>query len=228
MSSVPAESRCASLENSNAAPRSSLTQRAYAALLWRLERWLDLRLVWIFRRTIAPPKTEPRAEAGYSFREITVAELLEAAADPVLELSRERIKDAAARGDLFFGMFHQRRVVAYRWYSLSGSTPCWEGMEIRYAHPQRAYGYRTFTHPAHRGKHLHAYTTAQSDIALVARGCTHTLGYIDATNFASLRAYSRLRGGRRVGGILSLRAFGRHWVFRSPGAIRHAVTLVSA
>ena len=228
MNSVVAESRHASLEHPNAASRLSLTQRAYAALLRRLERWLDLRLVWIFRRTIAPPKAEPRAEAGYSFRELAAAELLEAAADPALELSQERIKDAAARGDLFFGVFHQHRVIAYRWYSLSGSTPCWERMDIRYEHPHRAYGYRTFTHPAHRGKHLHAYTTAKSDSALIARGCTHTIGYIDATNFVSLRAYSHLSGGRRIGGILSLRAFGRHWVIRSPGAIRHAVTIVKA
>jgi len=224
---VTAESSHASLEHPSAAPRLSLWRRGYAALLRRLGRWFDLRLVWIFRRTITPPKVEPRAEPGYSFRKVTAAELIEAAADPALELSRERIKDAAARGDLLFGVFHRNRVIAYRWYSLSGSTPCWEGTEIGYEHPQRAYGYRTFTHPAHRGKRLHAYSLAQSDIALAALGCTHTIGYIDATNFASLRAYSHLKGGRRVGGILSLRAFGRHWVFRSPGAIRHVVTIVS-
>jgi hypothetical protein len=206
-------------------PRLSLSQRAYSALLRRLERWLDLHLVWIFRRTIAPPKSEPRVEAGYSFRELTAAELLDAAADPVLELSRERIREAAARGDLFFGVLHRNLVIAYRWYSLSGSTPCWDGMQIRYDYPQRAYAYRTFTHPAHRGRHVHTYAIDQSDLALVARGCTHTIAYIDATNFASLRAYSHLKGGQRVGGIVSLRMFERHWVFRTPGAIRHGVTL---
>jgi hypothetical protein len=223
-SSVTAESPHTSFDQ-GAATRLSLRQRAYAALLRRLERWFDLRLVWIFRRTITPGR-ELRADAGYSFREVTAAELLDASADPALELSRERIKDAAARGDFFFGVFHQGRLIAYRWYSLSGSTPCWEGMQIRYGHPQRAYGYRTFTHPAHRGKHLHAYATAQSDTALGARGCTHTIGYIDATNFASLRAYSHLSGGRRVGGIVTLRAFGRHWVLRTSGARRHDVTFV--
>jgi hypothetical protein len=202
-----------------------MMRRAYAAVLRRLGRWLDLHLVWIFRRPISPPKAALRSEPGYSMRELTVAELIEAAADPLLELSRERIKTAAAHGDLFFGVFHQDRVIAYRWYSLWGSTPCWAGMEISYEYPHRAYGYRTFTHPAHRGTHLHEHTMPHSDFALVERGCTHIVSYIDATNFSSLRAYSRLRGGRRIGGILSMRMFGRHWVFRSPGAVRHAVTI---
>jgi hypothetical protein len=221
---VNAESPHTSFDQ-GAAAHLSLGQRVYASALRRLERWLDLRLVWIFRRTIAPGR-ELRAESGYSFREVTPAELLDASADPALELSRERIKEAADRSDLFFGVFHRGRVIAYRWYSLSGSTPCWEGMQIRYEYPQRAYAYRTFTHPAHRGKHLHAYATAQSDVELAARGCTHTIAYIDATNFGSLRAYSYLSGGRRVGGIVSLRAFGRHWVVRSAGARGHHVTLV--
>jgi hypothetical protein len=228
MSSVTAEAQHAPPAHSSATGHASLTRRAYAALLRRLERWFDLHLVWIFRRTLVPPVSAPPPEGGYSFRELTARELLAAAADPVLELSRERIQDAVLRGHLFFGVLHLNRIVAYRWYSLAGSSPCWEGMEIRYDHPYRAYGYRTFTHPAHRGKHMHAYTTGESDRVLVARGCTHTIGYIDATNFASLRAYSRLRGARRVGGILSLRAFGRHWIFRSPGAIYHAVTIARA
>ncbi len=226
MSSVIAESPHPPVEHPSA-PRLSLPRRAYAALLRRLMRWMDLRLVWIFRRTLVAPTSDSCAEPGYSFRQLTAAEMLDAAADPVLDLSRERIKEAAASGDLFFGALHQDRVVSYRWYSLSGATPCWEGMQIRYASPKRAYGYRAFTHPAHRGKQLHAYTATQSDLALIARGCTHTIAYIDATNFASLRAYSHLLRGRRVGGILSFRAFGRHWVFRSSGAIRHAVTIVS-
>jgi len=228
MSSVTAEARHESpLEHPSTSHRLSLAQRAYAGLLRRLERSFDFHLVWIFRRSLAQPPSLQQPEGGYSFRELTARELLAAADDPTLQLSHERIKDAALRGHLFFGVLHLNRVVAYRWYSLAGSSPCWDGMEIRYDHPYRAYGYRTFTHPAHRGKHMHAYTTAESDRALVARGCTHTIGYIDATNFASLRMYSRLRGGRRVGGIVSFRAVGRHWVFRSPGAIYHAVTIAN-
>ncbi len=207
MSSVTAESSHASLEHPSAASRLSLWRRGYAALLRRLGRWFDLRLVWIFRRTITPPKVEPRAEPGYSFRKVTAAELIEAAADPALELSRERIKDAAARGDLLFGVFHRNRVIAYRWYSLSGSTPCWEGMEIGYEHPQRAYGYRTFTHPAHRGKRLHAYSLAQSDIALAASRL-HT--YASATSMRrTLRLCAPTRTSKAAAAWAAYCRFGR-------------------
>jgi hypothetical protein len=196
-------------------------------LLRRLERWLDLRLMWVFRRTLVPVTADRHPEPEFAFREMTAAELLEAAADPALELAPQRIEEAAARGDWFFGVFQRERLVGYRWYSSSGSVPCWPGMSIRFAYPQRAYGYRTFTHPEFRGQRLHAYGAAQSDRALLERGCTHTIGYIDATNFASLRAYSRFGALRRIGAVCSVRAFGRQWVFASPGARRHHVTVVA-
>ena len=101
-------------------------------------------------------------------------------------------------------------------------------MAIRYASPGRAYGYRTFTHPAHRGKHLHSYSTARSDAELANRGCTHTIGYIAAYNLASLRANSRLAGAERVGTIVALRVLGRPLVLRSRGAVRQGVSLITA
>jgi hypothetical protein len=73
MSSVTAESQDTSPLDPSTSHRLSLTQRAYAALLRRLERWLGLHLVWIFRRTLVPPPATPHAEGAYSFRELTAS-----------------------------------------------------------------------------------------------------------------------------------------------------------
>ncbi len=169
-----------------------------------------------------------RAEPDYTVASVTAADLLDIATDPAFQLSAERVRAAQRDGDLFFGVLYRGHLVAFRWYALSGVTPMEDDLIIRYANPGRAYGYRTFTHPDHRGKNLHAYSTQRSDAELRARRYTHVIGYIDATNFASLRANSRLAGTRRIGMIVSLRILGRRVILHSPGAARHAVSMSMA
>lgn len=173
------------------------------------------------------PSARELGAAGYTFASITAAQLLAIAVDPMFQLSPQRIQLAELQNDLFFGVFYLGQLIAYRWYALSGETPCEDGLAIRYAHPGRAYGYRTFTHPDHRGKRLHLYSTASSDAELENRGCTHTIGYIAADNLVSLRANSRLAGSERIGTIVALRVFGHPLIFRSRGAAEHGVSFVA-
>jgi hypothetical protein len=199
----------------------------YGGLLRRLGRWLHLQVLLLFERDLLAPAAAVAVPTGYSFRAISAAELLEAARDPALQLSAEGIDAAQRRGDLFFGIFAGNRLVAYRWYALSGATPLEEGLVIRYARAGRAYGYRAFTHPEHRGKRLHVYSTRLSDAELRARGYIQTVGYIAAENFASLRSNSRLSGSQRIGVIVALRVGSRRFTVRSRGVARRGITVTA-
>jgi hypothetical protein len=204
-----------------------LHHRLAGAALRALEHCV--RVYLIFERPLHVTRADGAPEdAGYAFGAITSDDLLGVAADPTFQLSAERVRSAHRDGDLFFGVRHRGRLVGFRWYALSGATPVEDGLIIRYARPGRAYGYRTFTHPDHRGRNLHVYSTLLSDAALRSRGCTHVVGYIAADNLASLRANSRLEGTNRVGFIVSLRIPGRRLVLHSPGAARHAVSMAGA
>jgi hypothetical protein len=198
-------------------------ERIYGGVLRRLGRWIDFHVFLVFRRELTPPGTVTTVPKGYSFRALTPDDLLAAARDPALQLTRERVLLAHRQGDLFFGIFHRGRLVAYRWYALSGATPIEDNLVIHYAHEGRGYGYRAFTHPDHRGRRLHLCATRLSDLELRARGCTHTVGYIAAENFASLRAHSRLAESRRIGVIVALRVGKYRLILRSPGVARHGV-----
>ena len=203
-------------------------ERIYGGLLRRLGRWINFHVFLVFRRELTPPGTKTTIPKGFTFRALTPDDLLTAARDPALQLSRERVLIAHQQGDLFFGAFHRDRLVAYRWYALSGATPIDDNLVIHYAHEGRGYGYRAFTHPVYRGKRLHLCSTQLSDIELRARGCTHTVGYIAAENFASLRSNSRLAGSRRIGVIVALRVGSLRLILRSLGVARHGITFVAA
>jgi hypothetical protein len=206
--------------------RRPLHLRLYRAFLRRLERWFGISIFFVHRRPIGAVSVPADVRRDYEFREVAERELLDFASDASLDLPIDGVRTAAKRGDLFFGVLHAGRLVGYRWYSLCGSAPCEKGMTIQYAHPQRAYGYRTFTHPAHRGKRLQQYSVAESDTFLLTKGYTHTVGYIAAHNLSSLRFNSRLRGVQRVGFIVVWRIFGRYFFLHSPGTIRHHVRMV--
>ena len=206
--------------------RRPLHSRLYRAGLRRLERWFGISIFFVHRRTLAAGSVPADVRRDYEFREVAEHELLDFASDSTLDLPRDGIRAAAKRGDIFFGVLHGGRLVGYRWYSLFGSAPCEKEMTIRYAHPERAYGYRTFTHPEHRGKRLHLHSISESDKFLLSRGYTHTVGYIAAHNLSSLRSNARLQGVQRIGYIILWRFFGRYMFLHSPGAIRHHVAMV--
>jgi hypothetical protein len=208
--------------------RRPLHLRIYRAFLRRLERWFGISIFFVHRRPLGFTSAVPAdVHRDYEFREVAERELLDFASDESLELPRDGVRAAAQRGDVFFGVLHAGRLIGYRWYSLCGTAPCEKGMTIRYAHPDRAYGYRTFTHPAHRGRRLHLYSVTESDAFLLSRGYNHTVGYIAAHNLSSLRFNTRLRGVQRVGFIVLWRIFGRYFFLHSPGAIRHHMRMLA-
>jgi hypothetical protein len=208
--------------------RWSFPQRLYAALLRRLARWFGIKVFWVYGRPLAADQDVPAClNDDYSFAQMSETELMRYADDPVFQLPRDFVRAAVASGDPCFGVLYRGRLVAYRWYGLTGSTPCDEGLLIRYAEPGCVYGYKAFTHPEHRGRRLHLYTMKESDSRLMDRGFTRAVGYIETHNFASLRNNSRLRGVQTIGWVVTLRILGRRLVINSPGLSRHKVSMAT-
>lgn len=201
-------------------------RRVYAAALAGLERSFHLKVFLIHSRPLGGGQNAPEnTDSAYSFREITEPELLRFADDPTLELTHDFVRNAAKRGDICFGVLHGGQLVAHRWYAFSGTTPCDDGLCIRYAYSGRAYGYKMFTHPLHRGKRLQLHSMTYADPLLLSRGYTHAISYVAPHNFASLRAQSRLHDVTLVGVIGSVRVFGRHLSVGSPGVIRNRISI---
>ena len=173
----------------------------------------------IFRRELSPGQDIPDdVHNEYQFCRLDVSELITAAGEPKLELQPEKIRAAADRGDLFFGVYSGKELVAYRWYGVDRPVPCENGLLLEFSAPGRAYGYRTFTRPDYRGRRLHLHSTRDADTRLAKLGVVHAVGYISARNLPSLRSNARLPGVDRVGLITVLRFGSVTRVFSSRGA----------
>lgn len=209
-------------------PRWTLAQRIRAAVLGRLARWAGLKIFYVYVRPVM--RAQPLAGAlapGYTFQRMSESELVTFADDEALQMPRDFVRQAMARGDVCFGVLREGRLVAYRWYGLSGSTPAELGLHFHYATSGRAYGYKAFTLPEHRGRRLHLQTVKDTDAFLLARGVTHVAGYIETHNFASLRNNSRLEAAQTVGVVVTFGFFGRRLVFNSRGVLREGLSITT-
>ena len=139
-------------------------------------------------------------------------DLSRAADDPELDLCRDFVRNALARGDMAFGAFEGDRLVAYTWRTFT-AAPDQDGLWARVDRPCQ-YSYKGFTRASHRGKRLHAAVTYFTDAYLLERGYTAEVGFVDITNFSSL-AVAKFMGRRRIGYAGCVRWFGRRVPFRT-------------
>jgi hypothetical protein len=181
-----------------------------------LKRWLTLCRVNV--RRLDPNARVGQLPEGFSVRLATREEALEAARDPGLGLRASSVIEAFDRGDLCAAAFHHDRMVAYSWRSFT-TAPHIEGLSVTFDRPYR-YGYRAFTLPEYRGKHLQDELAFVSDAPSIARGYTHGIDFIETHNYASIAQDVR-RGHRIVGWAGYFTLFGRIYPFRTPGARRH-------
>jgi hypothetical protein len=201
-------------------------QRLYAAAMGYLGRRLGLKLLLVYHRPLITEIAVPAdVLATYCFKEIKATELLDETKDPALRLSTEFIAGAKARDDVCIGAFHGDRLVAYRWYAVSGTAPCDDPLYIRNTGHRQTYGYKMFTHPQHRGRRLQLYTMIYGDAQMLRRGFTHATLYVATHNFASRRGLSRVPSQRLVGLVACVRLFGRYFIASSPGLERYGFEL---
>ncbi|HEX2482149.1 MAG TPA: hypothetical protein VHQ69_09735 [Methylomirabilota bacterium] len=72
------------------------------------------------------------------------------------------------RGDLCVAAFEGERLIAYVWRAF-GSTPAEDGLWITVPKPAR-YGYKSFTRPEYRGRHIQQVLSFSTDRLCFERG----------------------------------------------------------
>ena len=161
-----------------------------------------------------PPKPPP---TGFEARIVREGELMAASADEQLGLSADFVRSALARGDVCIGAFHDGRMVSYVWRSFT-CAPHTDGLWVRFRKPFR-YGYKAFTLPEFRGRHLQDPLARLLDAYCIERGFAFSIGFVETHNYPSIASDER-RGSRLLGWVGYLKLFGRTVTFRSPGAAR--------
>jgi hypothetical protein len=190
----------------------------------RVLRTAGLQVFQVHVRPLAGRSGEPGSPGGMALRALQPEELLQAAADPEMDLHVDFVHSALARGDLAFGAFDGERLVGYTWRTFS-AAPAFDGLWIS-VEPPCQYSYKGFTRRSHRGRHVHAAITSLADGHLLARGYTAEVGIADITNFPGV-AVARHMGRRRIGYLGCLKWFGSCRSFRTPAVRRIGVELLA-
>ena len=202
-----------------------LYRRLQAALLDRARSWLGIRIFVIFKRPHSPACDS--LPAGYDFHVLTADEYLDLAEISGLDVSAEFIAGARQRGDVCAGVTFGGDLVAYGWYSFSRIVPCDGGLGFRHDMPSDVYGYKAYTKPAHRGMGLQSRMKPACDTFLDEKNITHTVGYIEAQNHASLQSLAKMRDAMILGWSTTVRIFGVNFVFNPSAVRRNGIAMVA-
>jgi hypothetical protein len=195
------------------AGRWGWTRSLLIRLMSRLQKCAGLHIYRVGVRPLVRQRPEPNLPGGISLRVARPEELLNAAADPELDMHPDFIRAALERGDMAFGAFEGDRLVGYSWRTFT-AAPDRDGLWAR-VDPPYFCGYKAFTRLSHRGRRIHASVALFSDAYLLERGYAAEVGFVDTTNLASL-AVARFLGRQKVGYAGYVKWFGRCITFRTP------------
>jgi hypothetical protein len=195
------------------AAHSGWARTLLARGLARVQAWLGFYLFRVNVRPFPPQSSEPDPPAGVAVCVLQLEQLLEASADPELDLDPGFIQTTLAQGDLVCGAYEDGRLVGYAWRT-SVAAPYYQGLWIKAGHRYH-YSYRTFVLPSHRGRYIHTAILRLADRESVKRGCVAEVDLSPIANLASLGAGNAL-GRRQVGWAGYLSLFGSSFSFRTP------------
>jgi hypothetical protein len=139
------------------------------------------------------------------------------ARDPVYDLPPAALDALLAKGDRCYGILEGDTLASYGWYSTK-PTAIGGDLVLRFDR-WYVYMYKGFTHPAHRGKRLHAMGMTLALTRLRAEGVAGIVSYVDATNLSSLRSCYRM--GYRDIGTICLAKVGARWLIGTSGGCAH-------
>jgi L-amino acid N-acyltransferase YncA len=118
------------------------------------------------------------------------------------ELSERFVTHALAMNDECFAIRAGDTLAAYGWYSF-GAHRFSDEHTLRFA-PPWVYMHHGFTHPAHRGRRLHAIGMTMALAAYQARGFRGLVSLVAVRNDASLKSCYRM-GYRPFGTLYTVR-----------------------
>lgn len=180
--------------------RWGLLVAAQYALGWRLRKWFGLHLNGIYTRPLIPPGIGLNVEGkGYAYRVFEPGDehaLLGFLDNSELRLEEAFVRNAFAKGDACGAVILGGRLISYSWMAFTPTrdTP---GVYVEFG-PQYRYGYKAFTLPQFRGRHVMRVFKAYGDDYCVRRGRELAIAFIATDNFSSIRA-SLGAGSQRIG-----------------------------
>ena len=127
---------------------------------------------------------------------LSARQLRQYSRDPQCDLAADFVEEAVAGGDQCYAVLHGATLVTYSWYS-TRPTIASDGLTINIS-PEYVYGYKGYTHPRYRGRHLHAIEVSRAIQEYLNRGFRGSVAYVESHNFASLKSCYRT-GHRDVG-----------------------------
>ena len=158
---------------------------------------------------------DPMYRADY----LHAAELEQYVAREEYGLSRTFVARELAMGHECVAIREGESLAAYGWYSTT-PTHFTDDLSVRFG-PQWVYMHSGFTHPAYRGRRLHAIAMTIALTLYQARGYRGLVSVVTTDNEASLKSCDRM-GYRQFGTIYTAR-LGRLRVLRRIPGIRDRV-----
>ncbi len=186
----------------------------FKALMLCLRRYAGVHVYRVSSQLLAQHPGAPELPSGITLGIVPAQKLLEAGADPELELDSGYVRAALARGDVAFGAFDGDRLTGYVWGTFT-TAPDDEGLWVRVDRPCH-YAYKAFTLPSYRGKRIHVALSLLCNEYFRACGYTAVVAFNEISNF-SIIAVAGLMGRRRIGLAGYVKWFGRAIPFRTPG-----------
>jgi hypothetical protein len=192
--------------------------RTFADLAFRaVNRVVFLHLV----KAVMLERVDPRlleVDPDYRFGLLDQETLLRFTGSPDWELTEAFVRQSIARGDQCYGFLRGGELAAYCWYTRLPTEVGLPGVVLHFCH-HFVHVYKGFTHPAHRGKRLHASGMTRALSLLLDRGARGLVTYVDLTSFAAVRSVTRA-GYQSFGTSIIVRVFGRYLAWSSKGCDR--------
>lgn len=169
-------------------------------------------------REHSPNPKLPELENGFEIRIMSHEELLKYCDDPELNLEKDKINEAFARGEICVAALYNGDIVSYVWRSFT-ATPHMDGVWVDFKKGYR-FGYKAFTRPKFRKKRLQHAVTLFTDKLMLERGISQGIGVVATHNYASLISDAK-RGNECIGYAGYFKLFGKIIPFRTNGAKKH-------
>lgn len=168
-------------------------------------------------------------DPGYEARFLSADELDAYVAQPEFGLTEHFVRREVALGHECFAILQSGALATYGWYSTT-PTHFTDDLAVRFGR-RWVYMHSGFTHPAFRGRRLHAFGMTIVLTLYRARGYKGLVSIVNANNSASLKSCARMgyrhfgtiytaRPGRLLGLRRSAPFLDRVIVFSTPGCRR--------
>jgi len=126
--------------------------------------------------------------------------------DPANDMPGSFLDDALSKDDECYGILAGDTLAAYGWYSCRPTRIDPPALVLHHG-DRYVYMYKGFTHPAHRGRRLHAVGMTMALQHYLDKGFSGLVSYVESNNFSSLTSVARM-GYETFGTIYVLRIFG--------------------